>query len=88
MHVNNGSQGRLVIDGVHDGEAGIQEPTTGEWARFKCHRVVAFRANAATRKAAAGDRALLDGAAFTVVAVEPSRVSAGFERAYLARVDA
>ncbi len=82
--VNNGSTETLIIEGVHDGPAGVQIPTPGEAQRFECSRIAAYRPNRATRKTAAGDRALLGGVDYVVKAVEPSSVSAGFERAYLA----
>lgn len=82
-HVNNGTRGHLVVEGLHDGLCGVQNPTPGEFARHQCHKVVAFRANAATRKAAMGDTAVLDGQAFEIVGIEQSRISAGFERLYL-----
>lgn len=82
--VNNGSAETLIIEGVHNGPAGVQIPTVGERQRYGCDRVVAFRSNGATRKAAVGDVALLGGVEYTIAAVAPSSVSVGFERAYLA----
>lgn len=82
--VNNGSSEILIIEGVHNGPAGVQLPTIGEAERFGCVRVVAFRPNSPTRKAAPGDKAALGGTDYVITAIEPSAVSIGFERAYLA----
>jgi|GEM_PF-4429344 len=81
--VENGETRMLKIEGVHDGPAGVQEPSEGERQRHGCDRVVAFRANAMTRKPEVGDAADLDGVRYRIMALEPSRVTAGFERAYL-----
>lgn len=81
--VDNGRLGRLTIERVHDGEAGLATPTAAQ-AAMGATLVAAFRPNAMKARIRADMLADIDGVPYRVIKAETG--SAGLARVLLREV--